>query len=66
MNRIICELGGAASEARAKSPLFSEVSFKVLEKLVPSWLENPVGVFKSTALTGDNSKCEKYKCYRKQ
>jgi hypothetical protein len=48
------------------SSIISEVSFKVLEKVVPSWMENPVGVFKSTAMTGDNSKCERFKCYRKQ
>lgn len=42
-----------------------DVSFKVLERVVPSWMGNSVGVFKSAALSGDNGKCKKYTCEKK-
>jgi len=57
MNRIICELGDAMSGVRGKSAFVT-----VLEKFVPQWMGNKVGVFKASALSGEYGKCKKYTC----
>ena len=44
---------------------FRDVSFKVLEKMVPTWMGNQVGVFKSAAQTSSEfGKCKKYTCQK--
>lgn len=60
MNRIICELGDAMSGVRGKSTVLT-----VIEKVVPNWMVNKIGVFKNAALSGEYGKCKKYMCWRK-
>ncbi|KAI1290437.1 hypothetical protein HDE_08737 [Halotydeus destructor] len=61
MNRIICELGDTMTGVRGKSAIFT-----VLEKVVPTWMGNHVGVLKSSVLSGDQfGKCKRYTCDRK-
>jgi hypothetical protein len=57
MNRILCELGDAVSGVRGKSTVLT-----VLEKVVPTWMGNKMGVFKNAALSGEYGKCKKYTC----
>ncbi|RWS17146.1 hypothetical protein B4U79_12403, partial [Dinothrombium tinctorium] len=57
MNRIICELGDVMSNVRGKSTFFT-----VIEKLVPNWMGNKVGVLKNGALSPEYGKCKKYSC----
>lgn len=57
MNRIICELGDAMSGVRGKSTVLT-----VIEKVVPNWMVNKMGVFKHAALSGEYGKCKKYMC----
>lgn len=66
MNRIICELGGVVSGSKNKNPIISDTSFRMIEKLIPTWMGNSVGIFKQSALSGDQSKCKKYTCYPPQ
>jgi len=57
MNRIICELGDAVSGVHGKTTFVT-----ILEKFVPTWMGNKVGVFKNGALSGEYGKCKKYTC----
>ncbi|RWS28296.1 hypothetical protein B4U80_07693 [Leptotrombidium deliense] len=57
MNRIFCELGDAMSNVRGKSAFFT-----VVEKLVPNWMGNKIGVLKNGALSPEYGKCKKYSC----
>jgi len=66
MNRIICVLGGVVSGSKNKNPIISDTSFRMIEKFIPTWMGNSVGIFKQSALSGDQSKCKKYTCYPPQ
>jgi hypothetical protein len=57
MNRIICELGDAMSGVRGKNTVLT-----VIEKIVPTWMVNKIGVFKHAALSAEYGKCKKYMC----
>jgi len=61
-NRIICELGDAVSGVRGK-----DAFFEFVERMMPNgWNKqgnSKISIFKTSALSADNSKCKKYKCH---
>ncbi|XP_023224983.1 probable peroxisomal membrane protein PEX13 [Centruroides sculpturatus] len=57
ISRIICELGNTMTDVTGKSTILT-----ILEKVVPSWMKQKMGVFKNAVLSRDAGKCRKYKC----
>lgn len=57
VSRIVCELGNTMTDMGGKTMILS-----ILEKVVPSWMKQKMGVFKNAVLSSDAGKCRKYKC----
>ncbi|XP_076355233.1 uncharacterized protein LOC143249373 [Tachypleus tridentatus] len=57
LNRVICELGNAMSDAKSKVSII-----RVLEHFVPEQIRNKMEIFETAALSTKVGKCYKYKC----